>query len=217
MGRIVDVIVDREGTAHAAVIDFGGFLGVGSRKIVVDSNAMHFGSVPTSGQHTLELTRDQVTAAPEYKQDAPIIVLGASGRSQPWHFTTERRKIAWPRGPPESGDRSLTTSAIAATPLASHTLPLRQPRWKANPIARKSHGLDWFMFCLADVQTGFGPFVSVYLTTQKWTQVEIGLVLLSVRAGRPPRTDTGRRPWSMPRAPNGGGGAAPSPPSAAAR
>ncbi len=27
------------------------------------------------------------------------------------------------------------------------------------------------------MQTGFGPFVAVYLTTQKWTQVEIGLVL----------------------------------------
>ncbi len=38
-------------------------------------------------------------------------------------------------------------------------------------------GLDWFVFFVADVQTGFGPFVSVYLTTQKWTQVDIGLVL----------------------------------------
>jgi predicted MFS family arabinose efflux permease len=27
------------------------------------------------------------------------------------------------------------------------------------------------------VQTGFGPFIAVYLTTEKWTQVEIGLVL----------------------------------------
>ena len=33
------------------------------------------------------------------------------------------------------------------------------------------------MFFLADVQTGFGPFIAVYLTTQKWTQAEIGLVL----------------------------------------
>jgi MFS family permease len=33
------------------------------------------------------------------------------------------------------------------------------------------------VFCVADVQTGFGPFVAVYLTTQKWTQVDIGLVL----------------------------------------
>ena len=36
MGRVVDVIVDRAGVVRAAVIDFGGFLGVGSRKIVVD-------------------------------------------------------------------------------------------------------------------------------------------------------------------------------------
>ena len=33
------------------------------------------------------------------------------------------------------------------------------------------------MFFLADVQTGFGPFIAVYLTTHAWTQVDIGLVL----------------------------------------
>src|SRR3954469_23310335 len=38
-------------------------------------------------------------------------------------------------------------------------------------------GLDWFIFFLADVQTGFGPFIAVYLTSQKWTQIDIGLVL----------------------------------------
>ena len=42
MGRIVDVIVDRSGQVRAAIIDFGGFLGVGSRKIAVDWNALHF-------------------------------------------------------------------------------------------------------------------------------------------------------------------------------
>ncbi len=35
MGRIIDVIVDRTGRVRAAIIDFGGFLGVGSRKIVL--------------------------------------------------------------------------------------------------------------------------------------------------------------------------------------
>lgn len=35
MGRIVDVIVDRTGQVRAAIVDFGGFLGVGSRKIAV--------------------------------------------------------------------------------------------------------------------------------------------------------------------------------------
>jgi MFS family permease len=45
------------------------------------------------------------------------------------------------------------------------------------PSRASQRGLDWFVFFLADVQTGFGPFVSVYLTTQAWTQIDIGLVL----------------------------------------
>jgi len=86
MGRIVDVIVDRAGQVRAAVIDFGGFLGVGSRKIVVDWNALHFGSVANkSDSITLELTKDQVKAAPEYKEDTPVVVLGASGTLQPFN------------------------------------------------------------------------------------------------------------------------------------
>jgi hypothetical protein len=87
MGRVVDVIVDREGNVRAAVIDFGGFLGVGSRKIVVDWGALRFGGVANKKDSiTLELTKAQVAAAPEYKEDAPVIVLGAAGRLQPWDF-----------------------------------------------------------------------------------------------------------------------------------
>jgi hypothetical protein len=87
MGHIVDVIVDRSGTARAAIIDFGGFLGVGSRKIAVDWNALRFGRVADkSDAITLELTKDQVKAAPEYKEDTPIVVLGASGSLQPLDF-----------------------------------------------------------------------------------------------------------------------------------
>jgi PRC-barrel domain len=85
MGHIVDVIVDRTGTVRAAVIDFGGFLGVGSRKIVVDWNALHFGHVANKADSiTLELTKAQVAAAPEYKEDTPIVVLGAAGNLQPF-------------------------------------------------------------------------------------------------------------------------------------
>jgi MFS family permease len=47
----------------------------------------------------------------------------------------------------------------------------------SRPSRRSLRGLDWFIFFVADVQTGFGPFVSVYLTTQHWTQIDIGLVL----------------------------------------
>ena len=46
-----------------------------------------------------------------------------------------------------------------------------------TPSRNSLRGLDWFVFFVADVQTGFGPFVSVYLTAQRWTQFDIGLVL----------------------------------------
>jgi len=45
------------------------------------------------------------------------------------------------------------------------------------PSRQSLRGLDWFVFFLADVQTGFGPFITVYLTAQAWTQTDIGLVL----------------------------------------
>ena len=84
MGRIVDVLVDGSGQTRAAIIDFGGFLGVGSRKIAVDWKALHF--VPAASARyriVLELTKDQVKPAPEYKEGQPIVVLGSSGILQP--------------------------------------------------------------------------------------------------------------------------------------
>ena len=84
MGHIVDVIVDRTGRVRAAVIDFGGFLGVGSRKIVVDWNALHFGKIANNGDAiTLDLTKAQVAKAPAYKENEPIVVLGTAGSLQP--------------------------------------------------------------------------------------------------------------------------------------
>lgn len=44
-------------------------------------------------------------------------------------------------------------------------------------LRRSERGLDWFTFFVADIQTGFGPFLAVYLTTQKWNQADIGLIL----------------------------------------
>jgi hypothetical protein len=80
MGRLVDVVVDRSGHPRAAIIDFGGFLGVGSRKIAVDWAALTFTHDNAKGDLiTVELTRDQLKAAPEFKEGSQVVVLGASG------------------------------------------------------------------------------------------------------------------------------------------
>jgi MFS family permease len=44
-------------------------------------------------------------------------------------------------------------------------------------LARSLRALDWLNFFVANVQTGFGPFIASYLAANKWTQGEIGLML----------------------------------------
>src|SRR6202045_4601472 len=72
------------------------------------------------------------------------------------------------------GDRERPMNSDSLSSRLSEPLGQKPP---APPSRQSLRGLDWFIFFLADVQTGFGPFIAVYLTTQKWTQVEIGLVL----------------------------------------
>ena len=83
MGQIIDVIVKRDGQVRAAVIDFGGFLGVGSRKIAVDWGALSFPPTGVIDHVVLNLTRDQVRLAPEYRPGEPVVVLGAAETPQP--------------------------------------------------------------------------------------------------------------------------------------
>jgi sporulation protein YlmC with PRC-barrel domain len=82
MGAITNVIVDRDGRPRAAVIDFGGFLGVGTRKIAVDWSALKFVPQGKTDEVTLGLTRDQLKRAPEYVEGKPVVVMGASGNTQ---------------------------------------------------------------------------------------------------------------------------------------
>jgi hypothetical protein len=77
IGRLVDVLVGPDGAPQAAVIDFGGFMGVGTRKIAVQWGALHF--APGDAKHpiTLDMAQDQIKSAPEYKdvaKPAPVVV-----------------------------------------------------------------------------------------------------------------------------------------------
>ena len=61
--------------------------------------------------------------------------------------------------------------------LASSLRPNLNEGQPRTPSRASLRGLDWFTFFVADIQTSFGPFLAVYLTTQKWTLADIGLVL----------------------------------------
>ncbi len=45
------------------------------------------------------------------------------------------------------------------------------------PTARSLRGLDWLNFFLADVQTGVGPFLAIYLAAYSWNEQRVGIAL----------------------------------------
>jgi len=86
IGRLVDVLVGQDGEPQAAVIDFGGFMGVGSRKIAVQWSTLHFAPGDSAHPITLDLTPDQIKAAPEYKditKPAPVVTAPPAQTASP--------------------------------------------------------------------------------------------------------------------------------------
>jgi MFS family permease len=47
----------------------------------------------------------------------------------------------------------------------------------ASPSAQSLRALDWLNFFLADVRTGVGPFLAIYLATQHWNEQAVGVAL----------------------------------------
>jgi hypothetical protein len=75
LGRIVDLLSDPEGRVRVAIIDFGGFLGVGSRRIAVDWPLLHFTPADKDKPLMLTVTREKLQSAPEYKDASSPRVL----------------------------------------------------------------------------------------------------------------------------------------------
>jgi PRC-barrel domain len=98
MGRIVDVLVDRSARVRAAVIDFGGFLGVGNRQIAVAWSAIRFSGQGKPDILIVDFTRDQLRVAPVYKAGEQIVLLGPPGNPN------SQSAGALPDNPPASND-----------------------------------------------------------------------------------------------------------------
>src|ERR1700728_285596 len=61
---------------------------------------------------------------------------------------------------------------------ADNLQPARALPARALPVSGAAgRGLDWFNLFVANIQTGFGPFIAVYLSGQSWTQTAVGLAL----------------------------------------
>src|ERR1700691_2513194 len=67
-------------------------------------------------------------------------------------------------------------SESAKTPLERDNTSCAADRTQ-EPSKGSLRGLDWLNFFLADVQTGVGPFLAIYLAGYKWDEESVGLAL----------------------------------------
>jgi hypothetical protein len=126
LGRVIDIIIDKDGHPRAAIIDFGGFLGVGTRKIAVDWRALRF--TPDGGKErklSVALTRNQVRVSPEYKSGEPIVVLGPASPAAPAEGEQAATPTATPAAPAAgaapAGSPAAQPAPAGATPAAPVT------------------------------------------------------------------------------------------------
>jgi len=78
IGRIIDVLVEPSGQPRAVVIDIGGFLGVGARRVAVEWMALHVPAPDaTDTRVTVDMQDQQIKAAPDYTDPTkPATVVG---------------------------------------------------------------------------------------------------------------------------------------------
>jgi len=75
LGRIVDVLADAQGHVRVAIIDFGGFLGVGTRRIAVDWPLLRFDPDSNDKPLILSVDRQKLQSAPEYHSNKPRVLM----------------------------------------------------------------------------------------------------------------------------------------------
>jgi hypothetical protein len=78
MGPITDVLVGSDGVPRAVVIDFGGFVGVGSRRVALDWQSLKIRPDNPDAPLLLAVNPEDIKTAPEYKDPkAPTPVVEA--------------------------------------------------------------------------------------------------------------------------------------------
>jgi PRC-barrel domain len=75
LGRVVDVLADSQGHVRVAIIDFGGFLGVGTRRIAVDWPLLRFDLSARDKPLILSVDRQKLQSAPEYNSNKPRVLI----------------------------------------------------------------------------------------------------------------------------------------------
>ena len=81
-GRIVDLLADGQGRVRAVVVDVGGFMGLGNRKVAVAWSALRFAVGEKGPVMSIVIPPDRIKSWADYIAGRPVAILGAPDSSQ---------------------------------------------------------------------------------------------------------------------------------------
>jgi hypothetical protein len=79
VGRIVNLLADGQGHMRAVVVDVGGFMGVGNRKVALSWSALHFAMGDKAPVISTVIPLDRIRSWADYIDGRPVAILGVSG------------------------------------------------------------------------------------------------------------------------------------------
>jgi hypothetical protein len=83
LGRLVDILADDRGRVRVAIIESGGFLGVGNRRVAVDWSLLKFHPDSNDSYVMLAASAQDLQGTPEYKDSHQPVALMAPNDSPP--------------------------------------------------------------------------------------------------------------------------------------
>ncbi|GLQ78455.1 photosystem reaction center subunit H [Mesorhizobium huakuii] len=121
IGKVTDVVFDKDGMAKSVVIGVGGFLGVGAKNVAFDYDKLQWAEKNGDRWLVAQTSKDELTAHPEFDSkpygpaSAPAASTDAAAPTAPAATNTAQAPAAAPAEPVKRADGNLATNIIGET------------------------------------------------------------------------------------------------------
>ncbi|BAB50529.1 PRC-barrel domain-containing protein [Mesorhizobium japonicum] len=121
IGKVSDVVFDKDGMAKSVVIGVGGFLGVGTKNVAFDYDKLQWAEKNGDRWLVAQTTKDELKAHPEFDSKpygsapAPATSTDAAAPKTPAATDTAQAPAAAPAEPVKRADGNLATNIIGKT------------------------------------------------------------------------------------------------------
>lgn len=121
IGKVTDVVFDKDGMAKSVVIGVGGFLGVGAKNVAFDYDKLQWAEKNGDRWLVAQTSKDELTAHPEFDSKpygpatVPATSTDAAAPTEPAATDTAQAPAAAPAEPVKRADGNLATNIIGET------------------------------------------------------------------------------------------------------